>query len=79
MCLSMDADRLSRTVCALLAFVALVVGASTGGGMDSSDFTIAISSSKFAGDMQWTSDRNFQATLDAASDAGTPSSIKIPI
>jgi hypothetical protein len=34
------------------------------------NFTVAISSMKFSGDMQWTYERNIEAALDAAAEAG---------
>jgi hypothetical protein len=40
------------------------------------DFSIAISSTKFPGDMEWTYDRNVQAALAATSAAGP---LPIPI
>jgi hypothetical protein len=64
-------------ICAVFAAVTLVAGESSrsirsrsAAIIDIPDFTVAISSTKFAGDMQWTYDRNVQAALDAAADAG---------
>ncbi len=64
-------------LCAVFAAAALVGGESSSSIRSSSaaiidipDFTVAISSTKFAGDMQWAYARNVQAALDAAADAG---------
>ena len=64
-------------VYAVMAIAALVGGESLS--ISSSiipDLTVAISSMKFSGDMQWSYDRNIRAAVDATATAGLHSSPK---
>ncbi len=58
-------------VYAVMAIAALVGGESVSISSSSiADLTVAISSMKFSGDMQWSYDRNIRAAVDATATAG---------
>ena len=64
-------------VYAVMAIAAVVGGASVSISSSSiADLTVAISSMKFSGDMQWSYDRNIRAAVDATATAGLHSSPK---
>lgn len=69
----MSAGRLFFAIWVLCAALSIAAPVGAEGLSDKSipDFTVAISSVRFAGDIQWSYDRNMQATIDATAIAGT--------